>query len=98
MNQSISSCKNRRFSSWALFGLVDLNYNGGKRWIEEDSKKEAVSEDQERCTKQRVPIAVRKLKCLLSPVLTDLCTAEIATRNINQRDFSGVTQAQVDLA
>lgn len=41
-----------------------------------------------RCTKQLAQTAVRKLKCLLYPILKDRCTAEIATKIINQRDIN----------
>jgi hypothetical protein len=40
----------------------------------------------ERCIKQLAQTAVRKLKCLLYPILIDRCIAEIATKIINQRD------------
>ncbi len=47
----------------------------------------AVSEDQERCTRQHVQTAVRKLKYLSSHPATDRYIAGNATRNINRRDI-----------
>ncbi len=43
--------------------------------------------DQEKCTKQHVLTAVRKLKYLLCHRVTDLYIAGNATRNTNQRDI-----------
>lgn len=40
----------------------------------------------ERCIKQLVQTVSRKLKCLLNLVVTDLCTAENASKNINLQD------------
>ena len=51
----------------------------------------AVASDQAvlvRCIKQLAQTAVRKLKCLLYPILKDRCTAEIAIKIINQRDIN----------
>jgi hypothetical protein len=42
---------------------------------------------QERCTRQPVQTAVRKLKYLSSHPVTDRYIAGNATRNINQRDI-----------
>jgi len=47
----------------------------------------AVLEDQEKCTRQPVQIAVRKPKYLSSHPATDRYIAGTATRNINQRDI-----------
>jgi len=46
-----------------------------------------VLEDQEKCTRQPVQTAVRKLKYLSSHPVTDRYIAGTATRNINQRDI-----------
>jgi len=51
-----------------------------------EAEEAEVSADQERCTRQPVLTAVRKLKYLSSHPVTDRYIAENATRNINQRD------------
>ena len=58
--------------------------------IEEAAAEEAVSDQavHERCIKQLVQIVMKKLKFLLCPVVTDLCTARNATKNINPRDIN----------
>jgi len=59
--------------------------------VVEEAVAAAVVSDQlvlVRCTKQLAQTAVRKLKCLLYPILKDRCTAEIATKIINQRDIN----------
>jgi hypothetical protein len=43
---------------------------------------------QERCIKQLVQTVKKKLKFLLCPVVTDLCTAKNVTKNINPRDIN----------
>lgn len=43
--------------------------------------------DQEKCIRQHVLIAVRKLKFLLCHRVTDLYIAGTATRSISQRDI-----------
>ncbi len=52
------------------------------------AKREAVSEHQERCTKQSVQTVVRRLKYPSFHPATDLYTVRNATRNINQRDIN----------
>ncbi len=58
---------------------------------EEAASAEAeTSEDQEKCIKQHVQIAVRKLKYLLYPQAIDLSIAGNATKAINQRDIKKI--------
>lgn len=59
--------------------------------VAEEAAAVAVDSDQlvlVRCIKQLVQTAVRKLKCLLYPILKDRCTAEIATKIINQKNIN----------
>ena len=49
---------------------------------------------QEKCTRQPVQTAVRKLKYLSSHPETDLYIAGIATRNINHRDIELIDEFQ----
>ncbi len=57
------------------------------KWNEEVLKEEAVL-DQGKCIQLHVPIVVRKLKCLLYPILIDRCTAESAIKTIDRRDIN----------
>jgi len=57
------------------------------KWKEEASKVEAVL-DRGKCIKLHVLIVVRKLKCLLYPILIDRCTAESAIKTIDRRDIN----------
>ena len=57
------------------------------KWNEEVLKVKAVLA-QGKCIKLNVPIVVRKLKCLLYPILIDRCTAESAIKTIDRRDIN----------
>ena len=58
--------------------------------IEKTATKKTVSDQtvHKRYIKQLMQIVMKKLKFLLCPVVTDLCTARNATKNINPRDIN----------
>ncbi|MBA1340766.1 MAG: hypothetical protein C5S40_01370 [ANME-2 cluster archaeon] len=57
------------------------------KWNKEVLKVKAVLA-QGKCIKLHVLIVVRKLKCLLYPILIDRCTAESAIKTIDRRDIN----------
>jgi len=66
-----------------------------KKWDLEIADSAVLTEDQERCTRQPAQIAGLNARYLSSQPMEDLCTAKIATRNIENTERVGTFLATV---